>query len=257
MSSFVINPYRFAAASAFVPTDISGLQLWLDATTGLFDATTGGSAATTDASAVARWEDQSGNAYHVTQSDSGRRPILKTNQQNGLNVLRFDGASNGQYLFGASNFSISGGTNRSVFTVFKRDDANLRNMIAWGSGATGALNAYTPEYFLRFAGTTKGYTNQGTNGSWTIWSVIADGSTLNDYDAYFDGGGVATANATLSTGTTINTTSSALYVGTSATGPASNNLDGDLAEVLIYDSALSTSDREAVRDYLNAKWAVY
>lgn len=60
------------------PDSISGLQLWLDATTGLFDATTGGSPVTTDGSAVARWEDQSGNANHATQGTANARPLLNT-----------------------------------------------------------------------------------------------------------------------------------------------------------------------------------
>ena len=33
--------------------------------------------------------------------------------------------------------------------------------------------------------------------------------------------------------------------------------DGDIAELLIYNSYLSDTNRESVRDYLNTKWAVY
>jgi hypothetical protein len=252
MSSFVINPYAFAAP--FVPTDISGLRLWLDATTGLFDATTGGSAVTTDASEVARWEDQSGNAYHVTQGTSANRPVLKTSILNGKNVLRFDGSND--LLSNGSNFAISGGSNRSVFTVFNRATTALSIIVGWGdTGPTaGASSQYSSEYFLRFTSTTKGYTNQSGIDDWIIWSVIGNGDTLADYDAFFNGGSVATPNSTLNNSTTINTTANPLYIGR---GPATGSANGDLAELLIYDSALSTSDREAVRDYLNAKWAVY
>ena len=254
MSSFVINPYRFAAASTFVPTDISGLQLWLDATVGLYDATTGGSEVTTDGSAVARWEDQSGNGYDVTQGTAANQPALKTSILNGKNVLRFDGSND--VLSNASNFAISGGSNRSVFTVFNRATTALSVIVGWGSagGSAGVSAQYSSEYFLRFTSTTKGYTNQSGIDDWIIWSVIASGDTLADYDAFFNGGSAATPNSTQSTSTTLNTAASALYIGR---GPATGFANGDLAEVLIYDSALSTSDREGVRDYLNAKWAVY
>ena len=252
MSAFVINSYAFGAD--FKPTDIAGCQLWLDATKGLFDATSSGGAVTTDSAEVARWEDQSGNAYHVTQGTSANRPILKTSLKNGKNILRFNGTD---FLLGSSNFPISGSSNRSVFTVFNRDDANQRYIVSWGGSGTGGFAGFSSEYYLRFAGTTKGYTNQGTNGSYTIWSVIGNGSTLNNYNAYFDAGGVATSNVGLSGGTTLNTTSSNLAVGTNAFSTSASIADGDLAEIIIYDTALSDSNREKVRDYLNAKWAVY
>jgi len=253
VSAFVINSYAFGGA-AFSPANISGLQLWLDATVGLYDATTGGSEVTTDGSAVARWEDQSGNGYDVTQGTAASQPVLKTSQQNGLNVIRFDGTSD--HLFGATNFTITGSSNRSVFAVTKRTDNVTRYIVSWGINSTGRFSGFTTEYYLRFQGTTKGYTNQGSDGSWTVWSVIGGGSTLNDYDAYFDGGTVAAPNAENNTSASLDTGASAIYVGKPSFLNL-NYLSSDLAEILIYDSALSTSDREAVRDYLNAKWAVY
>ena len=82
-TSGILNRRGFfgGAAKAFSPTDIAGLQLWLDATTGLFDATSGGSAVTTDGSAVARWEDQSTNGRNLTQATVNDRPVLKTSVQ--------------------------------------------------------------------------------------------------------------------------------------------------------------------------------
>jgi hypothetical protein len=34
-------------------------------------------------------------------------------------------------------------------------------------------------------------------------------------------------------------------------------LTGDIAEMVIYKRALSSTERDQVRDYLNDKWAVY
>jgi len=252
--SFVINPFVFAGAP-FSPADISGLQLWLDATTGLYDATSGGSEVTADGASVARWEDQSGNGYHVTQGTANDQPVLKTSQQNSLNIVRFDGVND--FLFGSTNFPITGSSNRTVFTVFKRVDGAARYIASWGlATSVGVFSGYSSEYYLRFSSTIKGYTNQGANGQWTLWSVVGDGSTLNDYNSYFDDGGIATSNTSSNTGATINTTATALYIGRASFFRLAYQ-DGDMAEVLIYDSALSDADREAVRDYLNAKWAIY
>lgn len=244
---------RVAGAAPFSPADISGLQLWLDATTGLYDATTGGSPVTTDGSAVARWEDQSGNGYHVTQSIVNSQPTLQTAELNSKNVIRFDGSND--FLSSSSNFSITGSSERTIIIVHKRVDATIRYPISWGnSNATGYFCSLSTEYYLRFQATTKGYTNQGANGTWSLVSVIGAGSTLNDYDVYFDGL-IATANATNNTGFTLNTQSTPVAIGKNAAISASF-ANGDTAEILVYDSALSTADREAVEAYLTDKWGL-
>ena len=68
---------------AFSPTDISGLQLWLDAN----DSET----ITLNGSTVSQWDDKSGNDYHVTQSTASYQPTYSTAQLNGKNVVTFDG----------------------------------------------------------------------------------------------------------------------------------------------------------------------
>lgn len=243
---------RVAGAAPFSPADISGLQLWLDATTGLYDATTGGSPVTTDGSAVARWEDQSGNGYHVTQSTVNSQPTLQTGELNSKNVIRFDGSND--FLLSSSNFSITGASERTIIIIHKRTDSGTRYLINWGAiTATGYLCSLSTEYHLRFNGTTKGYTNQGANGAWSMVSVIGGGSTLNDYDVYFDGS-LATANVNTN-GATLNTQATPVYVGRlSAFGFGYTY--GDTAEILVYDSALSTADREAVEAYLTDKWGL-
>lgn len=69
----MIRPRRVAAypSTAWSPSDISAsyddpsLRGWWKADAGCFDATAGGSACV-DGSVVNRWEDQSGNGYHLT-----------------------------------------------------------------------------------------------------------------------------------------------------------------------------------------------
>jgi lysophospholipase L1-like esterase len=56
------------------PTDLSGLLLWHDADRGLWDATSGGNSVGQDDAQIARWDDQSSNGYHSTQSTSANRP---------------------------------------------------------------------------------------------------------------------------------------------------------------------------------------
>jgi len=86
-------PVNMERRRLFNPSRIAGLQLWLDATKGLFDATSGGSPVTTDGATVARWEDQSSSGYHVTQATLANKPLLKTAIRNSKNVVRFDGSN--------------------------------------------------------------------------------------------------------------------------------------------------------------------
>ena len=76
-----------------LPQNFPGLSAWYRAndTDTLFDAVSGGSNVTTNGDPVARWEDKSGSGYHLTQSDIGKRPTLKTNAKNGKNAIEFDG----------------------------------------------------------------------------------------------------------------------------------------------------------------------
>lgn len=78
------------------PREIQGCQLALDASisTSLYDATSGGSLVAADG-AVARWEDQSGNGYHVTQATGAAQPARRVAAMNGTDSLQFDG---GDYL---------------------------------------------------------------------------------------------------------------------------------------------------------------
>lgn len=74
-----------ATPSSWTPLDLSP-QLWLDASD---NATI-----TVDGSdGVSAWEDKSGNGHDVSQATAGSRPILKAAEQNGLDVIRFDGSN--------------------------------------------------------------------------------------------------------------------------------------------------------------------
>jgi len=104
-----------------LPKTISGLQIWLDANVGLFNNTIGGNLVTSDSASVARWEDQSGNGRHISQSVSESRPILKTLVQNGKNILRFDGLDD--HLFMLSAFIYAAGAS-TIFCVVSPTPTN-------------------------------------------------------------------------------------------------------------------------------------
>jgi len=113
----------------WTPARIS-TALWLDGSDAstLFDATTGGSLVAADG-AIARWEDKSGNARHVTQATAANRPLRKTAAVNALDSILFDGTNDD--LSGDISIDTSG---MSSFTVFKRTNAGGRTEVLLCTG---------------------------------------------------------------------------------------------------------------------------
>lgn len=115
------------------PREIQGCQLALDASiaTSLYDATSGGSLVAADG-AVARWEDQSGNARHATQATSGDRPLRKLSIQGGADVLRFDGSTD--YMDHGATSGVDPHTQFAV-AVRRATGASYRVLMTYGTAS--------------------------------------------------------------------------------------------------------------------------
>lgn len=255
----------------FEPDYLTGLQLWLDASDAstLYDATTGGSLVAADG-AVARWEDKSGNGRHATQGTAGSRPARKTSTQNGLDVIRGDGTDD---LLVTSAFSSD--LARSVFVVGVSQETPQVDTYAILVGQIDSAFAADADDAWAF-----GTSNEGTGGNHDrLRCVIRDISNTASVQGFVDtafvtdspflaiyinnGTGVYRYNGTAKTfGTATQhlTASKELSILASAntgSNPNSNNFwDGDICEIIIYDTALSDTDREAVENYLLAKWGI-
>lgn len=258
----ILPTLRAPLAAGFNPLALSPL-LWLDAadSTSLYDATSGGSLVAADG-AIARWQDKSGNANHGTQATSGARPTRKTALQNGRDVVRFDG-SNDTLSYGTSLFTYT--APRSIFVLH-------RNLTVASSSYAGFLCDYNGAGQSIIVGPAK-YPNSGlqpstdvygpggmaygsTSGTptaahlseyhWSNWSTHkSNGSTI----LALDGSEVAgTAYGNNPTGFTS-------FTRTIGSTPGSF-INGDLCEILVFSSLLSSTDRLRVRRYLGAKWGV-
>lgn len=236
------------------PASITGLQLWLDAADSatLFDATSGGSLVAADGG-VARWEDKSGNARHATQSTSANRPARKTAVQGGKDVLRFDGSND--FLEGFS--TPAGGNTRSVFAVAKLN-TSFGEMFQIGKG--------TGNGFLIRAGASSGVafvggdisTNNLTIPSTTLpvattflAALIQQSTTQITY--YHN-----TTNYSI-TGTLsdFDMPNAGYFVGKARNEPIDfTPWTGDIAEIIVYNTALSNTNRALVETYLMSKWGI-
>jgi len=263
----------------------SGLQLWLDASDAftLFDATSGGSLVAADGG-VARWEDKSGNGRHATQGTSENRPLRKTSVQGSKDVLRFDGSN---YSLSIPNstatFKFLHSAESTVFAVFKSGTtanpghatnvvfgtANISTSVVGVTLYTGDSNPTTANDALYW------YVSRGASGTWPVFfdgnnyfpsnafgmisllSKPQDGTSANRFAMRRNGANLSTANTPEGSTQTVSTANSTndLTIGRSPSGQ-SDFLNGDIAEIIIYNSALSGTDRALVESYLMSKWGI-
>jgi len=236
---------------------IAGLQLWLDAAdpTTLYDATTGGSLVAADGG-VARWEDKSGNARHATQEAESNRPSRKTAIQAGRDVMRFDGSND--FLEGV--VTPGSGNTRSVFVVAKSNLA-FAELFQIGKANSGQVIVG----FLVRAGQISGtyfFGGDVTANNLTIPSVSLPVSTT------FLANIVQQSTTSISyyhnsvnysvTGTLANFSSpaSGYFVGKARANVDLTFWSGDICEIIVYDSALSDTNRGLVESYLMSKWGI-
>jgi len=276
------NTWVRAAVSTwvpFAPTAITGLQLWLDASDAstLYDATTGGSLVSANG-AVARWEDKSGNSRHATQSTSGYRPLRKTAQQNGLAALEFSASSNQRIAVSGSAASLNF-LHASAYTIFCVVRAGLAaspNMlnpivstISTFSGLPG-MAIYHDDRSSIPRSSRIGHSVLNSSDGILGWTSADNFFPANAFGVLTMTGDMTSATASVRA-TAYNT------AGVSASAPSTSGsasvassqsdftigalseqfwLTGQVAEIVVYNSALSSTDRNSVCAYLTSKWAV-
>ena len=224
--------------TGFSPRQISGLALWLDAA----DSST-----ITGTSPVTQWRDKSVNNYSMTYTGS---PTYRTTAAlNNLGCITFNGTSSfnsGTDTMYWSAFSIS-----QPFTVFavctKRLSSNTNfSFVLEPSTPSGSVILYGGLQLKMYAGSADQYTNP-------ILAFVANSTQI--YSAVFNGassllayGGNATSS--LNPGTA---SWPGLYLGRDWGGVYDS---GDYGEILFYNSALSTTQRQQVESYLAQKWGL-
>jgi hypothetical protein len=253
--------------AAFSPSSVSGLQLWLDASDAstLFTATTGGSLVAADGG-VARWEDKSGNARHFTQSTSGSRPLRKTSQQNGKDTLLFDGTND--FLSGGDYLDVNTG-GITAFVVHKRNATGTthelltkadNNGLGWFFRHISAdkLSAYLQQTVADAS--SRASANTVTASSYIVAVMWFAAGAFQSIAYSRNGTALAMANAVSEGGSGAQTppnTNGVMLIGAQVyAGLYYNHANANIAEIIIYDTALSDANRSAVESYLMSKWGI-
>lgn len=218
---------------------VSGAALWLDASqqnTLFTDA--GVNAVTKSGDLVYQWNDLSGNNRHATQATSGNRPTWSppASGRNGFGAVTFTGT---QWLGFTNTFS-----SFTIFVIYKNTDTtNGSVLIGKSTGTSNYLFASTVSRIEMNGGSTQQVNDARTNGTqWDYSTYKYDGSTVTAYSS----GSTGTSNAV---GSTSFSPDRIGYYSTAAYA-----LEGSIAEIIVYPTALSDSDRTTVVNYIKAKW---
>lgn len=215
------------APPAFSPDTVPGLSLWLDA---------GAITMVSPGDPIAQWDDLSGLGNHATQSDPARQAQWFSNVVNGRPVLRF--VANTGYV---TPLELNGPL--TVFVVY-----------AYSSTAFSALRVL-----------------QGANnwliGPYALKHDFFNGSDFTDGPATVEDQFVA--QAAWQDGSESKNWVNGAFVGNVLVGGGSpgalalgsegaylEGIDGDVAEVLAYDSALDATNLEALWNYFASKFAL-
>ncbi len=218
------------------------LTLWLDAD----DAATlyqepGCMNLATAGQGVGCWQDKSGQNNHVTGT---AEPTVLAASLNGKTTLDFASDS----LATPDGDQITSNTGYTKFAVVKFDAGGSNNIISsspgthafWGNGGTQIAMWHSGTFInsgnLGISNYQIGVGRYGTpDGEISIINV--------------DGTEVDTDTATRN----FNSTNQVTRIGSHGSG---NNLNGQLAEAIVYDRALTDDEIDKVECYLSAKWGI-
>jgi hypothetical protein len=221
-------------ANTFTPSSVAGLFAWWDfSTLGLPDNT-----------AIASVTDSSGNGNTASQGTAGLRPIAKTAIRNGRDVGRFDGTDDVLSTTVVNNVAA-----RTVFAVAVQAAATTGRTLWCPLNNSNAKIGDEGGVWGYFANQVGAAVSLGT--ATTAWGVVTMRyNATNSADGYINGG----APTNFDPDDVYQTGGGAFQIGahSSAGGEPWN---GDIGEMLIYNAALTNTDRAAVEAYLNAKWA--
>jgi hypothetical protein len=233
---------------AFQPVDIPGLALWLD-------AGDGSSLTFSSGSNVSVWKDKSGNGTNYVQATTANQPTYIYDSTYSNSGIFFGGINNTtSHILTPSNTAITPISNSTgsftIFTVhrFGVYNAGFGDLYRGQSGSGLWLRASSA------SNTTPVYANNYITITTPVNGVTAySGDTTTGLNFFLNGTSAGTATKAAGAGSVGNIV---LGASLAAVNPSSESFNGFLFEFLIFNTALTTSQRQQVEGYLAWKWGL-
>lgn len=231
--------------SIISPDTLGRLVLWLDAS----DANT---ITLQETDKVRLWEDKSSYNNDFYQSTSSKMPQYKTDIVNNKPTVYFDGVDDFIDANDADSLDVQKTT---IFMVTEVTSYKVKYPCPLTKLPVNQSYLFVtdksaghPPLFRVHSG-SRWYDAQVASvpTSFNVWTGVSDGNSVEFYlNSRWE--------ASTETSGTISATTGKLRLGDASDG--GNAYNGHIAEVLIYDSALSDADRDAVLDYLLCKYDI-
>jgi hypothetical protein len=242
------HPYKTTPlfTRPFQPTDILGCSLWLDAA----DA----SSLTLSGSSVTQWNDKSGNGYNATPYSTFGNATVSTGYQNNNNVLNFSGNNLYRTATNAAVYPVdaymvlslkSGVTSANILSLTQGSGTNNWTSFSIGAYSSARWNQSSPLGARSYdTNTTETTPTSFLLMNWTLannnFSIRRNTTTIG-----------STTSFTWSLPSNPSFCIGFPYI-SDATGP----FNVYMGEIVIFNSVLSTSQRQQVEGYLANKWGL-
>jgi hypothetical protein len=244
----VTSAVAVLAVNVTIPP-LNGLAVWLRADAGTV----------INGSGLSQWMDQSGNNRNATQSTGASQPTLVNGVINGRPVVRFDGVND----FLTFNLPVNGLSTMSLLLVAANtqnqnggESGSERAALFWNETAgwgTVFLTPFQSSVNSRF-GTTQvenrnNYLRPVSSGSsFTLSTAIKNGTTDSLY---------VNGTQVLNTGGKLPTIAGCQSVANVGRGYDNDTFfAGDIAEILIYNRALTITERQQAEQLLINKYGL-
>jgi hypothetical protein len=246
-TSNILTSQQITVPSSWTPADLgANLIGWWKADTGVTES--GG--------AVSQWDDQSGNANHLTQGTGANKPTYSaTGFNTSYKGITFDGTND--YL------------SKTVFTGMSGDVVSIfmAGQLTTGAGSYARAVSYS-NTSVDYTGSNNGawFSRDGTSDALSGYRNGAIGTKAVTLDAPFRGGSVFDGtNHTMyvnnSGGTPVASTgtwasAATIMLGAMAQPGTSDFFKGKIAEIFIFKSAPDSTTRTNIDNYLKARWGL-
>lgn len=217
--------------TAFLPTKIGGCVQWLNADRGI----------TLVDNKVSQWSDFSSNAKHATQSTAANRPTQQSSGMNGTKSIVF-----------ATGLSLTHTLHVPVPYSF-----------AFVAKTTSVGGAYTT--IATFAPSGVGgafvYAQSASGGGWGLYAGanIDATASLNTFKRCTVSSSAINSNILRTNGSSFSNGNGAVaYVGGGFIGNdnANQHLSGEIAELIVFNRALSTAELQRLESYFAVKYGL-
>ena len=202
------------------------------------------------------WTDMSGNGRDASQLIVGNQPDIVTGSLNGRQVRRFNGSTDFMQVTHSSDLNIQLGG--SVFYVIKKS-AGFRVMQK-GVGTGASTNAWFCDESSNFSAAGCFTTSYTTNENIPIIFSGVYSSRIAHWK-----NGVKQTPINVQGGTIVSGELLPSFIGVSNTDPleigrrnsaTTGIMTGDIAEILVFPTALSDFNRQQVEQYLDTKYNI-